>query len=979
MIVTNLCEQVERGIARFVQALLDDPANAPIFREWPDRDALARAFWSEALVVAYRLLFLLKLDSSPDSARVLQFAPGSTPLLDRLVGRERAAATLQGDLSWMPGAGTKEPQRVPYASLDVEDLGRVHEALLALEPGIATTPMCRLRRRRLEVVVPADRGKTITRGKTTSVSWIEDIAPGRFHLRAGLGRKATGSYYTPRVFVRFLVEATLGPQVAERSPPDDPQPLAILSLKVLDPAMGAGHFLVEACRFLGDALLEACRRCESLATDADAEGDAARVEELRLRLSNLPDSPIGLSPPKAITLCRRLVAESSLYGVDEDPLAVLVARLSLWSACHAEGLPPTFLDHRLICGDSLTGPLFEDLGRYPKSGAEVRDRLGAKLLDRLKEAPPHWKVLAAAWSGGVMSGEQASDEDYAALMEVVAAKGNVETVLAARPSLRRMVEAGEKGVAYDLVFPEVFRAGKTPGFDAVVGNPPWDALQPSAKEFYAGLDLRVLDAPTRRERAAVEQRLSKDPRVQKAFGDYVGAFEAQKRIFARLYAYTNRKAGGAGSGAVTDAWQGFAERGRALLRAQGILGMVLPSAFHANQSAAGIRALLLDESRILMCFSYENRERFFDIDPRFKFALLVASREPPSADGFSCAFYLRDAAWLFGKRQALRYTRRFVERTGGAHRSFLELRAPEDVSVAEASFLGAESFGSVRGRLSVRLGVEIDMSKGAHLFTPRKEAPGVGARDGHLILHEGKTFHQYTDQWDAPPRYIVAADRIADKPGWLRPARHFRLASRAIANATNERTAIFAMIPPGCSFGNSALCERQPWARPNSVALVLLACANSYTFDWNLRQRGSANVNLFILDGCPIPPSAFTAPRSKLLAHAALRLTCNHEGYAPLFREQLDERASTQRKWPALAGDDERWEVRAAVDAVVADAYGLSREHYAHVLASFSHKSHPKAGAKCLAAFDELQKVGLEVFAREHDPYGDVPLVFTLP
>lgn len=137
---------------------------------------------------------------------------------------------------------------------------------------------------------------------------------------------------------------------------------------------------------------------------------------------------------------------------------------------------------------------------------------------------------------------------------------------------------------------------------------------------------------------------------------------------------------------------------------------------------------------------------------------------------------------------------------------------------------------------------------------------------------------------------------------------------------------------------------------------------------------------LFFLLATPTPnlPSRTT----RFLAHCALRLSCNHAGYAPLWREQVggawrEERAPFD--WPALAGDDARWRVRAAIDAVVADAYGLSREQYAHVLSTFSHKSYPQAPALCLAAYDELEQIGLEAFARRHDPYWDIPLNEALP
>ena len=80
-----------------------------------------------------------------------------------------------------------------------------------------------------------------------------------------------------------------------------------------------------------------------------------------------------------------------------------------------------------------------------------------------------------------------------------------------------------------------------------------------------------------------------------------------------------------------------------------------------------------------------------------------------------------------------------------------------------------------------------------------------------------------------------------------------------------------------------------------------------------------------------------------------------------------------------LAGDDERWSVRAAIDAVVADAYGLSRDQYAHVLSTFSHASYRQAAELCLARFDELKQVGLEAFTKKHDPYWDIPLNENLP
>ncbi len=146
-------------------------------------------------------------------------------------------------------------------------------------------------------------------------------------------------------------------------------------------------------------------------------------------------------------------------------------------------------------------------------------------------------------------------------------------------------------------------------------------------------------------------------------------------------------------------------------------------------------------------------------------------------------------------------------------------------------------------------------------------------------------------------------------------------------------------------------------------------------------MKSTANVNQFIINAVPLPEVS-TANKATL-AHSALRLTCNHAGYAPLWKEQVGdawrESGRVPLAWPVLAGEDERWQVRAAIDAVVADAYGLSHDQYAHVLSTFNHKSYPRSRVLCLAMFDELRATGLDAFSKKHDPYWDIPLNENLP
>jgi len=1143
--------QARRAIEGFLQEVLEHPTNAQELADRSDRQQLAQQLWSEGLITVYRLLFVFKLEASDNPARAFSFKDTSlwrytyspntaladlvrrvldegkesggfleaglrtlwrlfaegmssseleikplggmlfgraaTPLLGQLQWGEQAVARLLDALLWTPGEGVTMRERVHYGALDVEDLGRVYESLLELEPGISSEPMCRLRRAKLEVVVPVAQGDPYrsnpvhasdpeesgedeeepeedepasTRGRAesgskTKVEFIEEIAADRFFLRVGLGRKASGSYYTPHPFVRFLVQETLGVLLAECSPRDNPQPALILKLKVLDAAMGSGHFLVEACRFLGEGLYEACRLCDELAVQAEEQAEKAegaerealltRAAELRQRVEDLPDpnnellaylpsraaegEESGLSQKKAEAMCRRLVAVHCLYGVDKNPLAVELAKLSLWLESYAEGLPLTFLDHRLICGDSLTGPFFEHLLTYPKCGGRLDDLFAQGLTQRLQDtltgalvhirdleasvgkdladlhlkesakakldaALAPLKTLAAAWSGGAMLGDTCDDAGYQILAKAVASGTEPEQALRDQPRLGAMVEKGRSAVAFELVFPEVFSDEDQTcrGFDAVLGNPPWDAIQPYAKEFYAAFDLRVLDAPTRKERVDVERYLAAKPIIAEALNTYSEEIESAKRITSRLASHVGKQAEGKSSGAVSDLWQFFAERASQLLQQSGLTGQLYPSAFHANQSATGIRKLYLERMALKSCFSYENKKKLFDIHSSYKFATIVARKQSSGTTDFDCGFYWHDLERLFDGSERLRYGKEFVTRTGGGYYTFLELRGEKEAAVAKALYSSGEILRDFVNRYSLRCGVEIDMSKGAHYFADIDNviAQGLDSRDpevaataldrGFVLLHEGKTFHQYNDHWESPPRYLVSIDSIREKTGWLLPAQHYRLAFRAIASSTNERTAIFCILPPGAVCGNSCLAEKAPNDRPTCNALMQLALCNSFSFDLPLRQRAASNVNLFIINGCPVPGNL---DRIKaFLSHSALRLSCNHSGYAKLWNEQVGaawQEPAPAASWPVLDTEERQWLTRAAIDAVVADAYDLCRHQYEHILSTFSHASYPKAPYLCLEAFDELREIGIEAFCQKYDPYWDIPLNENLP
>lgn len=1055
-VAARLGRQVREALEAFINGLLDDPENNPRLEAGEGGAPLAGKLWQQGVILAYRLLVVSLMEamaarpgkafrfvfskewqevfsprqalapqverilgrrapagggedgSSPELERALRelfrlfidgadmgegmcirplggmlFSPGATALLDGLRWGEQATARLLRCLLWLRGDSRLPGSPVLHDELEVEVLGRIYEGLLGLQPGIATEPMCRLRRGRLESVVPAAQGEPYRRRasapKRGPVKWVEPIAPGRFYLQAGSGRKSAGAYYTPRPLVRFLVEQTLGALATEGDPDLERR---LLRLRVLDPAMGSAHFLVEACRYLGDRLYEASPRD---GTEEEEDMAAARLR------------------------CRGLVARRCLYGVDRDPMAVELARMSLWLETGAEGWPLDFLDHRLMCGDSLTGPSLDHLKTYPVSGkallpADEAAALWRRLDQSLTSHPAQdggdpllasLKLLAAAWSGGVALALPGCDPVYASLLEVLCRGEDLAAMAEQTPLAREMVRAGQAGLCYELAFPEVFHPSPG-GFDAVVGNPPWDRVRPLYREFLGAHDFRVLAAHTARESRVVVEELLQDAGLCRSFERYKEAFVRTGRLHRRLFSWQQLKVNGVVAGrGNSDAYLLFAERFLQLTRRGGLLGCLVPSGFHSNEGGAGVRRLYLERASLRCCFSFANKRRLFDIDARFKFALVVARKiKPGSEHSFEARFYLQDPCWLFstGRREeSLQYSPRFIRAAGGALLTFPEIDGQRSMEVARQLFQNQSRASTWQGLSFVG---ELDMSRDAPRFVPASSYlateedprdPDVARRlldQGLLLLHDDKTFAHFSERTRRhSPRYLVPRGLLAGRADILHRAQHYRVAFRKITGATNWRTCVIALLPPGTVVGNAAYVEKAPQHRPNSVALLLLGLYGSFTFDWIVRLKTQTNLNLYILDSCPMPDE-LTPAAARFLCHAALRLSCNHEGYAALWHEQVGEawqEHGPPLAWPALSGEDERWAQRAALDAVVAHAYGLHRRQYEHLLSCFSHRTYAPAPERCLTAFDALSAAGEEAYCGSADPYSGISICGDLP
>jgi type I restriction-modification system DNA methylase subunit len=317
-------------------------------------------------------------------------------------------------------------------------------------------------------------------------------------------RKATGSYYTPDYIVKYMVEETVGPAlhtaIADASS-DEEKIAAILGVKVVDPAMGSGHFPVETTEYIARFLVE---QIEQPPADAKGEADLA--------------------------YWKRRVAQACIYGVDLNPLAVDLAKLSLWLATVAKNRPLSFLDHHLRCGNSLIGARLSDL-REGVGGAPKKSNKKAKVSiiegealaqtemfdeeslrrDMTTAVDSMWLIESspAQTVAEVKQQEQTYQALHQALMGKYSALANLASAVqvgaeidpAYLPALARYVAEGQQGFAlpqfkpwleatdkqaerthffhWELEFPEVFfdrlgqSKGPAAGFDVVIGNPPY--------------------------------------------------------------------------------------------------------------------------------------------------------------------------------------------------------------------------------------------------------------------------------------------------------------------------------------------------------------------------------------------------------------------------------------------------------------------------------------------------------------------------
>lgn len=544
---------------------------------------------------------------------------------------------------------------------------------------------------------------------------VAATSDGKVDIRLNpFARKGSGSYYTHEDLVHLIIERAVGPLVDEcvqafeaksaalakaRTPKAErPKQLAdfdpataILELKVCDPAMGSGHFLVSLVDYLADEILEAMADASMLMTASEPDFPyrsplAARIDSIRTQIQTAANREGWIIPEGQLDdrhIVRRMILKRVIYGVDKNPMAVELAKVALWLHTFTVGAPLSFLDHHLRCGDSLFGewvrPVEDMLAArsglfmnqsVAKAKASARGMLDVEALTdadiaEVKESRTKFAgveeataplarfmdiVHALRWlapedredKGAIQAFYQGDFGDPVAIVNGwETAKGKGAARVAKLLHNARALATEQRFMHWEVAFPGVWidweSREPTGGFDAVIGNPPWDRMKLQEVEWFAARRLEIAKSVRASDRKKMIAALEKsgDP----LWDEYTLTKERAEQATA-----VARDIGDYPllSGGDVNIYSLFVERAHRLIYAKGAVGLLVPSGLASDLGASPFFRSIATAGRLGTLFDFENRwpTYFPDVDSRFKFSIYVGGGSKRKFDRTECAFFL---------------------------------------------------------------------------------------------------------------------------------------------------------------------------------------------------------------------------------------------------------------------------------------------------------------------------------------------------
>jgi len=955
------------------------------------------------------------------------FEADKTSLVRRARVSDALLAPIIDQLSRRGDIGAK--QRINYRDLNVQHLGSVYERLL-------------------DYLLIEENGEI-------------KAAPQSF------ARRVTGSYYTHDDLVKLIIRTTIGPLVREKIATFDAECAklagkktltaidcdhlarvdpanAILSLKICDPAMGSGHFLVTLVDYLADQALEAI----AYASDhADAKqtyrspvlGHIGDIRERILHSAAEHGWPVLQEQLDDRHLIRRMILKRVIFGADKNPMAVELAKVALWLHTFTVGAPLSFLDHHLRCGDSLhgekVGTVYDEVRAIApllqqsqltaiEVAAAAMDEISSltdidiaeahrskQLLDDidvqlapLKALLDFWRAMrwmVPGFSAKLFKQKKFAEHPLAeALTELFSSDyellkvlhtgtvqsndlfGNMARQVKAQADAQRLIAdakalaAREQFLHWSLAFPTVWASPHEHkrGFDAVIGNPPWDRMKMQEVEWFAERKPEIAKAARAADRKKMIDALKKAKAPM--WADYALASETAEtasRVVRECGDYPLL------SGGDVNLYSLFVERASALIAPAGIVGLLTPSGIAADKGAAAFFKSISQTGRLGALYDFENKKTFFpDIHASFKFSALVFGGEARRFEATSCAFYLHRIDDLRDDNRVLNLTADDFSavnpNTGGA--PIFRTRRDAQITTRiyrEFPVLIDHRSGVPKKVWPVRYATMFHMTNDSKLFKRRDELEKSGwypvagnrwkkGKSEAVPLYVGRMIHQYDHRasnvtvneenlhnaalsgaisstekaqpdFYPTPQYWVAESDISNVE-----KRKWALGFRDIARATDTRTMIATVVPTVCA-GNKLpfiFADKTAESSYRDFAPLIAANLNSIAFDFVARQKiHSTSMNWFIVEQLPvIPPKNFEHKIGKhvvgdFIRGEVLRLSYTAHDMASFARDQGYDGP------PFVWNADDRRHRTARLDALFFHLYGIDRDDAAYILDTF--------------------------------------------
>lgn len=864
----------------------------------------------------------------------------------------------------------RDGEALDYKTLGTRHLGNVLEALMEFS----------IRQAERNVLLLKKDGKTIE-VKTKQESDFSYKKNDLYLASKGskTARKTTASYYTPDDVVAFLVKRGLKPLLTareclikgdvkkyRRSGSEEDRRVCmdrLLDVRVLDPAMGSGHFLVEALNGIATWVTDMLDAHPGHPLLDEIESDRQAVlSEQRTKGITIDTTLLTYS-----ALLKRRIMKRCIFGVDINPLAVELAKMSLWLDSFAIGAPFTYLDHHIMVGDSTLGMWLADIATeqnrrmddfiYSEEPSKLIESVGYNpdvTMDQLQDSRiryeeyrtqmrPH-RVLLDTLAASRMDGSIIPAKKN--LAEYMGQISDADSGMIKHPDAKlkralrdiRTMSDSYKFFHWELEMMDAF-TDRRRGFDLIIGNPPWNKVRPNKNEFFQGIYPWY-----KGESEAEKERIMKmhEPK----YLAYKGRIDGLRAFYKRR--------GAAGEDRDYDLYRLVLERMLDLLAPNGVLSTVIPSAIVNSRSSTELRRHLLAMD-ILSLYVLENRKKLFPIDIRQRFALLT-TRNTRGPDTFPAGFYLRSVDEAESMDDGMMLSKKKIMNLSPEMLMIYEVKSPAELHMVEKIHASHTRLEDMQA-WSVALGRELNMGE-------RKDKK-LAVKSGGWPVLESKNFHQHIQNYSAPKyradikqtlertrtisKFHGKSDEIHQNP---------RLVYRSISSSTNTRT-MMACVAPQSVFTTINAFMAIPMMGtfridPNYHILNAYLCGifNSTTYDFVIRPKIDKRVETYQIYGTPIPEEFTGTVPSKIAENSAILALSEtwHEGMA----DALQIRANDVDGMTL----NRRIKLTAEIDALAAIHYGLERDEYELVLDSFPYDDQKFTDAEmdCRVDYQKMPK-----------------------